>query len=490
MRRSVLILIIAAAVLLIAGIILLALWPEKVPEQDINADPTPTPMPPLESGDLIRVSYYDVDSIDMMPRDSKHYSLRLNRTDAENPELDLIAENSVFKGMQPLMLAMFSHVTTLIDLPRVSEAADDEQLELYGFSNPIVVWRVNLADGNKVEFALGHRLAADPGFYIRNTESRDVYAVHNDVAQFLLLEVTDIYDIFFFPYPPSGDEYETWDLIEHLILERPGDETIELIRRDDEEWFNSPLGISRYRLVQPFESECSDTVVKSVLLEPVTNIIPERVITVNPGDLSEYGLDNPVRLTIATSDWQGTLLIGNPASNPRGWYIMIEGYDAVLLDPHGNYAFLGLDPAQLRTQLTWVHHIDTVSSIEFDLDGEKRMFKLFHPSAGSDDELQGLLDDMELSDRNTRRLFGSAMSIPSSGSTDEPVPAEPPVYSMKMNFTNGGSQTLELYSISDSQFLMAVDGTSLGVYTTRMQIQMNLLSRFETLDAGEDLQMR
>jgi len=478
--------IIAAAVALTAGITLLAVWPES------DAEPTPTPEPPVirDIGTLIQVSHTEVDSVEMMPREGTPFTLKLDHTDPDNTDLILVSEDAVFPGMQVVMLAMYSHATSMMHLTRIAEEADDEQLSLFGMDTPLLVWRVNLLDGTSMEFSLGLRLATGSGFYVRASDSRDIYVLGDEAVSFLSMKIEDIYDIFFFPYPPSGNEYETWDLIEFLLLERPWDETIELRRRDDEEWFNSPLGISRYHLMQPFESECSDTVVKNVILEPITNIIPEHIVAIRPADLSVYGLDSPARLTISTYGWEGTLLIGNPSSEFRGWYVMIEGHDAVLIDPHGDYSFLGLDAAQLRTQLTWVYHIDTVDSVVFELDGVTRILQIDHPASGSDDKLNGWLDDKELGESNTRRLFASAMSIPSSGDTDEPVPDQPPAYSITMSLTNKRQEKLDFYSINDSQFLMVLNNTTLGVYTTRLQIQINLLDRFEILDSGEDLRIR
>jgi len=482
MRRGILIWVIAAAFVLVAGITTLALWPEGETEQDIPY----TPPTGADTGDLVRAIHYEVDSVDMIPREGTPYTLKLDHENPDYTDITLVTEDALFPGMNAIMYAIYSNATAMIHLPRVAENADDGQLALYGLDTPVLTWRVNYLDGTSMEFALGLRLATGSGSYVRSTDSREVYILNDAAAAFLTMRAEDIYDILFFPYPASG-EYETWDLIDHLILERPGDELIELKRRDDEEWFSSPLGISRYRFLQPFEGECSDSILKSVVLEPITNIFPDRVISVKPADLSVYGLDSPVRLTVSAPDWEGTLLIGKRDHELRGQYVMIEGHDAVLLDPYGNYGFLDIDPAQLRTQMTWVHHIDTVSSVVFELDGSVRTLVMEHPAADSEEKLNGYLDGKELGETNTRRLYGGAMSVPSSGGSGESVPDEPPVYRLTMHFLNGGSQKLEFYRISESQYLMVLDGVSLHVYTTRLQIQLNLLDRLEILDAGGDL---
>jgi len=487
MRRPVVIAVISAALLLIAGIIMITLFPEN--EANPETTPSPTPAIVREFGDLIDVLHTDVDSVIMIPGGRTPYTLQLDHTHPEYWDIELVADDAIFPGMQTIMYAVFSYATSMTRLMRVAEDADNEQLALFGFDDPVLIWKVNLLDGSSKEFELGLRLFDGSGNYVRSTDSRDVYILDNEAVLFLTLEIEDLYDIFFFPYPPSDEENYTWELIGHFLLEKPDGTVIEVVRRTDEEWFDMPYGFSRFRLLEPFEGEGSAHVIQSILMEPVTHITPETVVAVRPADLSLYGLDTPARLTVSTAEWEGTLLIGNRNPELRGQYIMIEGFDAVLFDPHGTYGFLDMDPQQLRTQLTWVHHIEDVSSVVFELDGITRMLRIEHPAPGSDDTLKGWLDDIELNETNTRRLFASAMRIMSTGDSTEPVPDFSPVYRITMHFNFGGSQTLALYNIGESHYLMVLNNESLGVYTTRLQIQTNLLSRFEILDDGGDLPM-
>jgi len=482
MPRKTLIIIISVALIFATGILVLFHLPEN------DAQPESTARPPVirEIGTLIRASHTDVDSVEIKLPGRPSYTLRLDHSDPDDYKIELISDDALFPGMEPVMFAIFSHAISVMHLTRVTEDATDEQLELYGLAEPLIEWRVNFLDGNFFEFAIGYRLAAGSGNYVRDKDSRDVYILDETAVNFLSFDINDIYDIFFFPYPPSDEEFRTWQFIQHVLLERPGNDTIEIKKRTEEEWFESAYGVSRFKLLQPVVDECNDILVESVLMEVITHIIPERIISIRPVDLSPYGLDDPFRLTVSTESWTGTVLIGNSSRDYRGRYVMLEGHDAVLLDPHGDYSFLGLEYSQIRTQLTWLNIIDNVSSLVFDLGGVSRSLLINHP-ASEDDELSGSLDGAVLSERNTRRLYASAMSIPVSGSFEGLVPDVSPVYTFTMFFINGGSQSLEFYPITDSQFLMVLDGTSLGVYTTRLQIQLNLLDRFDTLDAGGDL---
>jgi len=212
--------------------------------------------------------------------------------------------------------------------------------------------------------------------------------------------------------------------------------------------------------------------------------MPDRVITESPADLSGYGLDSPYRLTLSTPEWTGTVLIGNRSAQHGGQYIMIEGVDAVLLDRTGDYSFINTDATQLRTRIIWLHNITGVSSVTYVLDGNTRILELVHGSEGS---LSGRLDEVELSEVNTRRLFMYTLSISQTGGINTAIPSGAPDYSITIQFNDGSSDIIELYSLNDAQFLIVHNGENTGFYITRMTLQQNLLNRFEILDRGEDL---
>jgi len=220
-----------------------------------------------------------------------------------------------------------------------------------------------------------------------------------------------------------------------------------------------------------------------VFSEDIVRILPSRVVTVRPTDLSVYGLDSPAKLSVVADDgdWSGTLLIGNRSAEHEGRYVMIEGHDAVLLETFGEYTFLNTRYAQLRSGLIWFHNIGDVSSLVFDLDGEIHTLRMEH---GADESLRGWLDGVEISDANARELFMTALMISQSGETDAPVPAGAPAYAITMNMTNGNTETVELHQLNDSQFLIVHNGYSTELFVTRMSLQENLLSRLETLGIG------
>jgi hypothetical protein len=463
--------------LLAAGIAFLTLWadePEPEPQETTPIVTTPTM-------DLIHEMLDDVEKVLFSPAGNTTFTIY---RDPDDMSIELDADVAVFPGESSMLRSVFTTATALINLTIVIEEADDEQLTTFGFDAPVLSWRVYRTDGTSVGFVVGMQQVAGQGRYIREENSRQVLLINQRQSDLLLQTLEDLYDLTFFP--PEifiGVEY-IMDVFDNIILETDS-EVIELRRRPDEEFFELGLGTSRYQMIQPLISESNDHIIQTVILENAIEIIPESVEAKLPTDLSLYGLDSPNRLTLQAGDWVGTLLIGSYDAERGGRYLMIEGYDAVLFDTSGEYAFLNIGMTQLRSRLIWLHNIAEIASLEFELEGVTRVLEFEHDHENQ--SLQGWLDGEFISEVNARRLYMAALSITQTDETNAPIPNVPPAYRITKYFLEGGTETLELYQLNDSQFLIVHEGESTGFFITRMTLQRGFLSRFEILDRGEDI---
>jgi hypothetical protein len=320
---------------------------------------------------------------------------------------------------------------------------------------------------------------------VRQAGSREVFLISRAQSQSLTSELEDVYDLTFLPHDISPQVEASLQLFEHILLET-NDTVIEIRTRDIEEFDNASLGMTGYEILQPYRWEGNDYMVQTVMLENIAFIMPTGIEEVNPTDLSIYGLDTPDRLTVTADGQTKTLLIGNRDAERGGRFVMIEGHDAVLFDPHGRYTFLNVEPTQLLSQLIWLYHIRSVDSVIFELDGVSRVLRYEHDE-NDDNKLRAWLDDNEISEQNGRRVYIGVLNVFLSGGTDAPIPAAAPVHRFTIRFVEGGSSVLELYRLSDTEFLIVRDGENTNLFITRMSLQQNVLHRFELLDAGRDI---
>jgi len=474
---------IAVVVALGVGIAVLMLFPEQEhdngsDELELQSDETLRTLVSEQSDDVLEVIF--------TPLEGAPYTIRRNAY-SEEIELELIAEDTVFSGDAGFMRTAFSMAISLTNLTLVTEDADDAQLAVFGLDYPVMTWEVRLIDGSVKRFMIGDMQIIGEGRYVRLYDSREVFMLNEWQSRLLTQSMEDMYDLSFFPLPPATPDMQTWIEIEHFMLEFEDGRVIEVQRRDigENAEVDEVFVPAAFEVLQPHSGIANDHNVQTILLEPITHIAPERVIETNPADLSVYGLDAPAKLTVTTDEWRGTLLIGSRSAEHGGQYVMLEGYDAVLLDMRGSYPFLEVDPAHLLSRLIWLHNIVDVDSVEFVLEGRERILRFEHDF--DNETLIAWLDDEELSDRNARRLYIGVISIGLDGSTDADIPAVPPAYRFTINTLDGHSDTMELYSLNETQFLMVRNGENTGFFITRMALHQNLLMRFDILDDGGDI---
>ena len=478
MRRSTIIICLVSIVLLAGGIAALVFWPESEPEQVIT-----TPIPVSERADLINERPSQVESVLFMPADGSPYTLR---QDLETFDITLDVPDAIFQGEEYIVFRIFSNAVNLANLTIVTQDASSGDLATFGLDAPVMTWRVFLVDGSASDYELGGLQAAGRGRYARESGSSTVYLLPETQSIFLTRYVEDLYDISFMPYEIVEAIAENSYILEYILLDT-GDDIIELRRRTDEEMSVLSLGSSYYVMLQPTQGDGNDSMIQSMIAEKVATIAPISVEAVRPDDLSIYGLDNPARLELSVGEyWSAVILIGDREIERGGRYVMLEGYDAVLFDADGDYSFLNVSSATLRSRLVWLFNIVDVSYLTYELEGVKRTLRLEHP-ANDDESMRGWLDDNEILESNARRLYSASLSVIQSGVTDLPIPNAPPVYSITIHFLDGTDTQMDLYSLNDSQFLMVHDGENTGFYITRMALYQNFLSRFEILDRGEDL---
>jgi hypothetical protein len=472
-----------AVVLLAAGILMISLQGDP---EDIE-----TGLQPVTDGaertDLVGLTRDEVLSITFLPQEGATYSL-INDTQDDVFSILLDAADLIFRGNSSLMQSVWSNATSLRNVPIIAENADDDALQNFGLIDPVLTWHIEKTDGSSESFMLGAAQVAGTGRFARNESSREVVILNAHQSAMLMNSLEGMYDITFVPDEILFRAESLMHVFDRILLER-SDTSIDLNRLTIEEQLALPFGTAVFQMTEPTVGNAHDHIVQSIFLEDIIEIEPSKVVEVRSADLSQFGLENPVRLTLFSYDWEITLLIGNRNAEGTGTYVMIEGYDAVLLDEIGEYLFVGIDPGILRGRLVWLHNIDYVDRVTFDIEGEARLLRFEHDI--DNESLTGFLDDTEISEINARRLYIGVLRVIQDGSSDEPVPHHTvsPNYTITIHLLDGTTDTLQLFAINPSQFLIVQNGESTGFFITRMTLQDVLLSRLDILDRGEDLPM-
>jgi hypothetical protein len=474
-RRNMTVILAVTAVLLIAGIILLSIAPKEL-----------APLPEMpDMGALLRAQDDEIVSINFFPRGGEPFTLF---RDGESGDLELDSREELLFPAQPNLLSFLYRTAVRMDnLLRVEEHASDGQLAGFGLDDPEMVWRVNFADMTSIELAVGDLSAINRGRYVRRTDNNEIFLLQAVETFAFSMKLEDLYSKSFLPLSQAEGGTFSWVSINHVLIER-NEGTIEFIRRSEEEMENAAAGDSKYQLLRPVVAEASERAVEDLILTRLSMVSPDIIAEVNPQDLSVYGLDNPERVTVSEDGgWSGTLLIGKYDQalyeGVGGRYVMIEGTNAVLSHLQSDYPFLRVKYAELRSSMPWPRRvISDVSTVTYNLGRNTRTL-----SFERGESVYGRLDGKILSESNADRLFYATLSLTHHLESDAEIPSAAPDYRITINFIGGGSDTMELYSLNETQLLMVFNGENQQVYLTRTDFKELLLDRFDMLDRGEDL---
>lgn len=155
-------------------------------------------------------------------------------------------------------------------------------------------------------------------------------------------------------YSDSKDKKAAKEAAELVLISQDSDDitAIDITDKEGEE-YNFSLSGSDWTLTNRDDVNLSSTFCTN-LCSYYEHLSASKKVTDTPSDLSIYGLDNPVTLSISDSESTSTIYIGNATSTNDSFYVMKEGSEAVFTMDYST-AYIMSDPAMSmkNTYLTY-----------------------------------------------------------------------------------------------------------------------------------------
>jgi hypothetical protein len=355
--------------------------------------------------------------------------------------------------------------------------------------------KLEMKDGGGTELLVGALTPTGTSYYVTRAGSGKIVTILKYYGDKLTNFPEFYYTLNFFDHTYDSTDPETGvanivpitNAFDTLELKQKNGDILQLHKRTTEEITNSSgLLLSAYQLLAPIRAEGYDYEIDTHLIAPLDAIAPLKVVDRNPSDLHEYGLDQPVSVTLVGPDeYSVTLLIGDIDKETGGRFVTTEGLDWVLLDTAGTYDFLSLKPIYYRSPTLWLINIKQVTQVDLELGSQpKRVLKI---DDGDDGFVSGSLDDVELTEDNTRRMYSRVISLSGAGTDENAAPNAQAEYKFTMFLRDGTKHVLECRRITDLSFEVFIDGNDQQVFVTTTQIK-TVLDALEVLDTGGNLE--
>jgi hypothetical protein len=375
MKRSVIIISLAAVLVVVIGLFLYLRY-------------RPEPPAPVDESDdqRIAISRFDVDLIESIELNNEHGTLTFLKvpkepeegeetdggTDSEEGEEEG-GEDSEEEPVEKVWTVDYAYPIPVDDgeirdlaytfaglySERVVEKRADD-LAKYGLDKPSATGKALLSDGETVELYLGDKTPAGNTWYLKAKDDPTVYAIWMNHAENLQFSLYDVRDK---ELPPINTNEITY-----LRISKKGEPSVKLFRRPGE-----PEEIVDFRVApMDLEAHYTDQMPVSMTgVEEFYEMLPEwkikEFVDDRPVDLARYGLDDP-SVEFVMKDLFETLFLQYGKVEGDKIYYKQYGKDPVYAMPLADIKFMDVDPFDLIDKFVFIVNIEWVDEIRKELE--------------------------------------------------------------------------------------------------------------------------
>ncbi|MBE6915520.1 MAG: DUF4340 domain-containing protein [Ruminococcaceae bacterium] len=457
------ILITVIACLVVAGALLLVL--KLIPNEAETITPSNT------AGDsmmmVIQKSATAVEKAEFKTDSGEKFTIKYTLDESGNQVATLIGGDDDLAYNNTTMYDLAGHLGYMAAIQQI-ENADDKD---FGFHKPQREIKISYTDETVIELTVGKNAPSGDGVYIKREDTKEVYLI-GGATQRMLMNTLQDYRVFtlFGPYNKTTD-------IRKVTIERKDEDKLIVVAKSGEVSTSEETSTAQYEIISPAQADVANDALETNLLKPLISIEAETLVEDKPKDLAKYGLDNPTRVEFEDADKKKvSFLIGTIAEN-GGNYVMLEGSNSVVMTKQA-IPFIGIDYTDLMLKLIWLHNMDTVSSIRYQIAGGENHSLEFSTTT----PITGTYDGGSISDDNLSNLFLLTVRFTLQGKLESSMKYGAPKLTIQMKLKNGSETTLQLAEINERHYAAIIDGEA-RYYVNVTQVN-ELFDAFDTLASG------
>lgn len=456
----------AAAVVVLGGVYA---WLMLHPAEDEDETPS-TALVSMDSDDLA--------SVQVSPRDGGSFTVSFSSDDSGTTYTmsgdDLDYSESL---MQSLMEA-----TVSISARPVEEASTS--LDEYGLSDDDDTDTVVITDTDGTQTTLTLGLSNDFGTYC-TTGDGNVYLLDSDTAESLTQPQS-----YYRNLTILGGYYTLSNELYTLAIDRMADgSSISIEARDTDALDEDAVSAyTDFVFTAPIECDADDSEMSSMMGNLESGLTADSIVEDDPDDLSKYGLDDPVRISMTANNLDATVLVGDTTDDGQ-IYVMLEGGRTVFSCNASYFDFLNDDWNDWRSTNLLPCALCEIDKIVITNGEETHTADITHVEAdeNEDDDTDtetAVLDGNDMTDDELEQLFLAVSSINYNRLVDDPqdASAAQAEVTVTLTMTDGSTRSIAFTKGGSREYLASVDG---GAYAYGVP-QDDVTSILEQLTDDED----
>lgn len=428
---------------------------------------------------IISIDEDDLSSIAVDSRSEEAFTMQI-ASDDEGTEYTMSGDTEL-EYSQTLMQELMNTARDLSARPVEQDCTDLTKYGLAGEAQTDVI-TITKTDESTVTLTLG-LITESFGTYCVLDDSDDVYLIDNDTAEVLRNSQT-----YYRNLSILGGYYSLSDELQTLTVDSMADgTTVAIAARDTSALTEDEAeAYSEFIFTAPLACDADDSELSTGILSDLQDASTAQSIAEDyPADLSQYGLDTPVRIHLTANNLDETLLIGDETDD-GGIYVMLDGGTTVFICTASSFDFLEEDWNDWRSTNLLPCALTQVDSITVQQGDTTHVVDVTLVEADENDESDtdtctATLDGNDMTDDALEQFFLAITSVNYTRLVDDPQNGEAEAV-VTVKLTDGTTRTLSFIKGGSREYLAAVDG---GSYAYGIQ-QDDLNSILSNLKTGAD----
>lgn len=426
---------------------------------------------------LVQYDSSDIAALAFEFADGYSYEVTLSRSIADTGYTQTtytVTGKTEYEYNSTAFSSLLSAASTITSATTAVEAPED--LSVYGLDEPSVRVTYTDLEGNQTVLILGDQAPVGTGYYGMLEGGDKVYVVGSYNAEYLLYKDMYYRNLSITSYTDAVSE------VDSVRIVRPDGELL-VRRQTEEEREEKGIFATEFQIKEPVDTACNAVYLEQYILSYLTELNALSVVEDRPEDLAKYGLseeDDPVLVEILNADETSKRIYLGNTTEDGAVYARISGITSVYTFDSASFAFINTTYSNLMDVALWTYMIDTVESVEMELNGESHVLEF---QDVTNDSLIAYLDGTEISEENGRMLYTRILQIYSYDVLPEDAELGEIVYSFRINFLDGTYATLEFAKVSERTFAVIRNGMELGIYS-RISDFESILTGIEDIKTG------
>ncbi|MBR1970417.1 MAG: DUF4340 domain-containing protein [Clostridia bacterium] len=334
---------------------------------------------------------------------------------------------------------------------------EDTSLLEYGIKDSSTYVVIKEKDGKSTKIILGNSTGVEGEYYAYNEATGRLSSISKSSAEFFKVDPSQYRSLDVCSIAP--------ETIERVAISRGNNKIIDIeFEKEKKDPSNS---IRNYKILYPYKGVVASTDRTNALLETISSITAQEIVTENMNEITSYGFNNPYKLTVTDGNGTHTISLGN--KNDDGLvYIMYNDRKVVYLADCPFYEkVVNANSDEYIDRFIHLVNLSDVNSVEFSFQSQTDVISV--KGDIQNDKAKYYVNNKDISEENFKKLYQAIIGVIATDIDDDFVPTGKEQCTITFDLNNNQKKTFKYYNYNERNYYVKADN-GIGCLTLKKNI--------------------